>query len=82
MSLLGLNPNVVRSQILQNRHDLVEGLVRISFGLYNTLDEVDMLLRALAAIAEGKHGQYVVDRGTGLYMPKEHTDVFANYFAV
>ena len=82
MSLLGLNPNVTRGRILHNRRDLVDGLVRISFGLYNTPGEVDALVEALAATAEGCHDQYIVDRRTGCYVPTDHHDAFARYFAV
>lgn len=71
MSLLGLDPNHIRSRILHSRGDLVEGLVRISFGLYNTTEEIDTLVQALAAIAEGRHAQYNVDRRTGIYMPTD-----------
>ena len=69
MSLLGLDPDHTRNRILHNRRDLVEGLVRISFGLYNTLEEVDVLVQALAALAEGQHATYTVDRRTGIYTP-------------
>jgi len=67
MSLLGLNPNQVRNHILHNRRDLVDGLVRISFGFYNTNEEVDKLIQALAALNQGEHATYVVDQPTGLY---------------
>ncbi|HEX7964019.1 MAG TPA: aminotransferase class V-fold PLP-dependent enzyme [Candidatus Saccharimonadales bacterium] len=69
MSLLELDPNRVRSHILHNRRDLVEGLVRISFGLYNTTEEIYMLMQALAVIADGEHAPYSVDRRTGIYTP-------------
>ncbi|HEY8998772.1 MAG TPA: aminotransferase class V-fold PLP-dependent enzyme [Candidatus Saccharimonadales bacterium] len=71
MSLLGLDQNHVRSRILHHRRDLVGGLVRVSFGLYNTLEEVDVLIEALAAIANGQHAAYIVDRSTGLYTPSD-----------
>lgn len=71
MSLLGLNPNRVRYNILHNRRDLVEGLVRISFGLYNTVEEIDMLAEALAAIAKGRHERYAVNMRTGSFTPAD-----------
>ena len=71
MSLLGLNPNQIRYQYLHNRRDLVEGLVRISFGLYNTFEEVDTLVEALTAIAKGRHERYAVNARTGSFAPTD-----------
>lgn len=71
MSLLGLNANHARNRILHNRRDTVEGLVRISFGLYNTLEEIDTCVRALTSIARGQHAPYAVDRYTGIYTPMD-----------
>lgn len=71
VSLLGADPNHVRHSILHGRRDLAPGMVRISFGLYNTLAEVDVLAEALAAIVQNPHGDYRVDRRTGQYEPIE-----------
>lgn len=81
-SLLGLDPNSVRSRILHNRRDMVEGLVRISFGLYNTIDEINVIIQALTAIAEGKHEQYSINRKSGLYLPAINTNTFTSYFVI
>jgi hypothetical protein len=44
------------------------GLTRISFGLYNTAEEVDVLRQALSNIARGKYyGRYVQDAKSGEY---------------
>lgn len=72
MSLLGLGrkgEHLIRHAVLHRRRDLVPGLVRISFGLYNTSDEIDRLCAALDAISRGEHGVYHVDNGTGDYTP-------------
>lgn len=82
MSLLGLNQNITRSRILHNRRDLVGGLVRISFGLYNTIEEIDALVHALAEITGGRRQTYVVDRCTGVYAPTNLEETFTSYFAV
>jgi len=60
----------VRSSILAKDKRDVPGLVRISFGLYNTIEEIDILLRALEEIHAGKfQGKYRQDTATGAYLP-------------
>lgn len=59
------------------------GLVRASFGLYNTLAEVDTFVNALAHIARGEYmGQYHQDPASGDFMPENWTPDFADYFAL
>ncbi len=82
MSLLNQNPNCVRSSILHNRRDAVAGLVRVSFGLYNTLAEIDTLVEALTAIAQGHHKKYAVDGQSGLYTPNASPEDFSSRFAL
>ena len=81
MQLLGLSrkeQDRVRRHIRHHRRDLVPGMVRISFGLYNTHEEIDILVEALQALVRGKHGSYVVDRITGYYAPAGgHKDTLA-----
>lgn len=82
MSLLGLDQHRVRSSILHNRRDTVPGLVRISFGLYNTRADIDTLVTAITAIADGRHGQYAVDGRTGFYMPVGGVEDFTRSFTI
>lgn len=72
MSLLGLNrsgEHLIRHAVLHKRRDLAPGLVRISFGIYNTREEIDRLCTALLAISRGEHGDYDLDSATGSYTP-------------
>jgi selenocysteine lyase/cysteine desulfurase len=65
------------------RRDLsgMPGMVRISFGMYNTTDEVDVLVEALRDIARGAHrGNYVQDRASGEYQAKNWSPDLAAYF--
>ena len=57
-----------RADILANdRHDM-PGMVRVSFGMYNTTGEVDILAEALTEIAHDHYeGRYEQDRRTGEY---------------
>jgi selenocysteine lyase/cysteine desulfurase len=59
------------------------GLVRASFGLYNTVAEVDALAEALAAIARGEYrGEYIQDRITGDFRPRGWGPELGGYFAL
>jgi hypothetical protein len=58
------------------------GLVRISFGCYNTHEEVDWLAHALENIAAGKiAGDYEQDPASGSYHERSFRPDFAPFFA-
>ena len=71
----------MRDEILaNNRHDM-PGLVRISFGMYNTAAEVDVIVQALTDIAQGKYaGQYEQNARSGEYHAVEWQPDLAQYF--
>ncbi len=73
LHLLGLDEgqtHAVRDEMLAHNRAHMPGLVRVSFGLYNTLAEVDYLIEALHKIARGDYqGHYVQDRASGDYVP-------------
>ncbi len=81
MRLTSEESNRVRHDILaNNRHDM-PGLVRISFGMYNTTAEVDVVARALRDIAQGKYvGDYVQDVKSGEYHAVSWQPNLAQYF--
>jgi hypothetical protein len=57
------------------------GLIRASFGLYNTLEDVDTLLEALSRISKGDYkGDYIQNRATGEYSAVGWQPDFAAYF--
>jgi cysteine desulfurase/selenocysteine lyase len=57
------------------------GMVRISFGMYNTIEEVDVLIEALSDIARGAHkGKYVQDGASGEYQAQGWSPDLAAYF--
>ncbi len=59
------------------------GLVRVSFGCYNTLDEVDHLADVLARLARGKiAGDYEQDPGSGTYWPRGYEPDYERYFSL
>jgi selenocysteine lyase/cysteine desulfurase len=84
MHLLGMAPDAVeavRRQVLAGDRRQMPGLVRASFGLYNTLDEVDTWLGALDQIRRGAYrGRYRQDRVTGDFVPDGWQANFDRYF--
>ena len=73
----------VREQILSGDRRDVPGLVRISFGLYNSTDEVDRLVEALERISRGEYqGDYVQDPASGDFVPRGWQVNYDEYFTV
>jgi cysteine desulfurase/selenocysteine lyase len=57
------------------------GLIRISFGLYNTRDEVDLLVEAIRCVVRGEYrGKYTQNKATGEYIPRDWQPDYASYF--
>ena len=65
LHLLGLSEeesNQVRDDILGHNKAAMPGLIRASFGLYNTIEEVDTFVDVLEKIANGEYqGEYEQD---------------------
>jgi selenocysteine lyase/cysteine desulfurase len=84
LHLLGLSKDEaaeVRRRMLAGDRSEMPGLIRASFGLYNTLEEVDILVDALTHIAKGEYkGKYVQNRATGEYSPVGWKLEFSDYF--
>lgn len=84
LHLLGLSAeesNRVRRDILANNRADMPGLTRISFGLYNTAEEVDVLRQALMNISRGKYyGRYVQDAKSGEYHAANWKPDLSRYF--
>jgi selenocysteine lyase/cysteine desulfurase len=85
LHLLGLSQieaRAVRNRMLARDKSDMPGLVRISFGLYNTLDEIDTLIEALIRIARGEYsGQYIQENSSGEYHPVGWEPNFEEYFS-
>jgi selenocysteine lyase/cysteine desulfurase len=73
----------VRHQIVSGDKTEMPGLIRASFGLYNTLEEVDVLIEALKAISTGNYsGEYIQDTASGEYHPVGWEPNFEEYFSL
>lgn len=85
LHLLGVGPSeaqLVRQHILDSDRSQVPGLVRISFGLYNSSDEVDRVVDAIKAIVSGKYfGNYHQDIASGEFHPENWPVDFKKYFS-
>ncbi len=86
LHLLGLSPEEaaqVRTDILSDDRSNMPGLIRASFGLYNTLEEVDILVDALTRIARGDYqGKYQQDIASGEYTPVDWQPGYERYFSL
>ncbi|MGQ9458657.1 MAG: aminotransferase class V-fold PLP-dependent enzyme [Anaerolineae bacterium] len=87
LNLLQVDPHeyqAYKERALHGDRSRLPGLVRVSFGCYNTLDEVDRLVEMLERIARGDYvGQYEVDRPSGMYLPRGFDGTsLRSYFAL
>jgi selenocysteine lyase/cysteine desulfurase len=86
LHLLGLNKKEaaeVRRRMMAGDKSEMPGLIRASFGLYNTFEDVDTLVDALSRISTGDYkGKYVQDRATGEYSPVDWKPDFSEYFDI
>jgi cysteine desulfurase/selenocysteine lyase len=85
MQLLGLSPEEaqrVRASIAGGDRRAMPGMVRVSFGSYNTTEEIDVLAEALEHIARGDfRGLYVQDRASGEFAAFGWTPEAISFFA-
>lgn len=84
LHLLGYDENEaerIRQQMITGDRRNAPGMVRISFGLYNTLSDIDRLMDALHAIRTGRYqGQYIQDTASGEFHPTNWQIDFDSYF--
>jgi cysteine desulfurase/selenocysteine lyase len=60
-----------KEQVLSRDRSDLPGLVRMSLGCYNTLEEIDALVAMLERILRGDYqGDYVLHKATGDYLPR------------
>ncbi len=70
-------------EILARDRSRLPGTVRASFGIYNTIDEVDRLTAALDDIAAGRiRGDYALNAEKGEYAPRGYAPEFSKYFSL
>jgi selenocysteine lyase/cysteine desulfurase len=86
LKLLGLSEaqaRQVREDMLSGNRANMPGLIRASFGLYNTAEDVDWLIHALQEIAAGRYqGRYRQNRASGEFIPQGWEPQFERYFTL
>lgn len=84
LHLLKLTPRqaqAVRRRMLAGDRTEMPGMIRISFGLYNTCEEIDVFVDALQRIATRQYsGSYTQVKSTGEYLPVGWHPDFKAYF--
>ncbi len=84
LHLLGLSheeSETVRHNILADDRREMPGMVRASFGMYNTAEEVDVFVDAVGRIARGKvYGRYEQDARSGEYRAVDWNPDLSHYF--
>jgi cysteine desulfurase / selenocysteine lyase len=85
-ALLGLSAeqlDAMRRELRDGRRANLPGMVRASFGLYNTLEEVDVFLQAVDVIARRAwRGSYRQDPVSGDYVPEGWAPNFEAFFRI
>ncbi len=72
----------VRDQMISGDRSNMPGMVRASFGLYNTEEEIDVLVDALGEIVQGEYkGEYVQDLASGEFIPNGWDPEFDRFFS-
>jgi cysteine desulfurase/selenocysteine lyase len=73
----------VRDEILNGDKSHMPGLIRASFGFYNTTEEIDIFIEALKDIVAGSYrGTYIQDTPSGEFHPLGWKPKFDEYFSI
>jgi selenocysteine lyase/cysteine desulfurase len=71
LDVSGTEYGVYKQMVLSGDRSMLPGLVRVSFGCYNTLEEIDWLVEMVQRVVDGDYeGDYVVDKQSGSYSPR------------
>jgi selenocysteine lyase/cysteine desulfurase len=72
---------VFEQKILQHDRSMVPGAIRMSFGMYNSKEEIDRFVEVLEMIATNQYqGTYHQCTETGEYCPVDFKITFEDYF--
>jgi cysteine desulfurase/selenocysteine lyase len=71
----------LEKNILAHDRSKIPGAMRVSFGMYNTKEEIDHLCDMLKVIIEKKYrGNYLLDKKRGEYYPEGFKTDFTSFF--
>jgi selenocysteine lyase/cysteine desulfurase len=72
-----------KARVLSGDKSEMPGMVRASFGCYNTTEDVDRLVEMLEVVASGGYlGEYQVHAESGEYVPIDHRERLASFFSL
>ena len=72
---------ILEEKILSQDRSTIPGAVRISFGMYNNIEEIDRMVDVLKLITQDKYeGEYELQTETGEYFPKNIEINFNDYY--
>jgi selenocysteine lyase/cysteine desulfurase len=84
LRLLGTNPTEYKhfkQRVLAHDRSTLPGLIRVSFGCYNNIEDVNRLLDWLDRIRRGKtRGEYELHIPSGAYRPRQFVANPTDYF--
>ena len=84
--LLGLDDETskkLEQEMLEGDRSNLPGAVRASFGLYNSIPEIDRFIDALKKIVVKKYeGTYVLDKKEGAYYPRGYIQDFQKFLTL
>jgi len=70
-----------KERILKGDKSNMPGMVRMSFGCYNSIKDIDRLAEMIERITKGDYkGEYEIDKVSGDYIPKNFTEPLKEYF--
>lgn len=73
----------VRNQMMDGDRSNMPGMVRASFGLYNSINEIEALIDALREILRGEYqGNYIQERASGEFIPQGWNPEFERFFSI
>lgn len=86
LHLLGISSSKahhVRQRMMAGDRSEMPGLIRASFGLYNSIDEIDALVEALSYIASHDYtGEYRQEIESGEFIPQGWKPNFEEFFSL
>ena len=84
--LLHISPEedkALQQRVLNHDRSEIPGAIRMSFGMYNSKEDVDAFVDALRHIEKGEiKAEYTLNKRTGEYSPKDFTFDFKPYFTL
>ena len=74
---------ILEERILHHDRSTVPGAVRMSFGMYNTAEEIDTMMEVLARIVHDEYkGKYDIYPPSGEYFPADFNVKFEDFYAL